>query len=102
MMVAIPSQELFGRTRYRYNQGMEDLAELRKLAGRYDEPIRHRLLRYIELRQKLTELTGDETLSEGTLALGLLYERHPDRREIVLTATRLRALGRAVFPKLDE
>ena len=90
------------RTRYRYNQSMNDFAELRELANRCDEPIRYRLLRYVELRQKLTELTGDETLSEGTLALGLLYEQHPDNREIVLTAARLRALGRAVFPNLTS
>lgn len=81
---------------------MEDFADLRELADRSDESTRRRLLRYVELRQKLAELTGDETLDEATPMLGRLYEQHPQRREIVLTAGRLRALGRMVLPKLNK
>lgn len=79
---------------------MEDFAALRDLAEKTDEPLRRRLLRYVELRQSLAELTGSEAVTEATPMLGRLYEHHPKRREIVLTAGRLRALGRIVFPKL--
>lgn len=80
---------------------MEDLAALTNLANTSDEPTRRRLLRYVELRHSLAELTGNASVSEATPMLGRLYEHHPDRREIVLTAGRLRALGRVVFSKLD-
>lgn len=79
---------------------MEDLAALTDLANKSDEPIRRRLLLYVELRQSLAELTGNESVSEATPMLGRLYEHHPHRREIVLTAGRLRALGRVVFSRL--
>lgn len=80
---------------------MEDFADLRELASRSDETIRDRLLRYIELKQALVELTGDETISEATPLLGVLYEQHPKKREIVMTAARLRRLGRITFSKLE-
>ena len=80
---------------------MEEFAELRDIANRSDETIRRRLLRYIELKQALAELTGDATISEATPMLGLLFDQHPQRREIVMTTGRLRKLGRITFPKLD-
>lgn len=80
---------------------MEDFAELRGLAEKSDESTRRRLLKYIELRQELARLTNDDPVTEGTPMLGLLYENHPNRREIVLTAGRLRMLGRVVFSKLE-
>ena len=80
---------------------MEDFADLRELADGSDEVIRSRLLQYIELRQTLAELTGDGAISEATPLLGILYERHPKRREIVVTAGRLRKLGRITFSKLE-
>ena len=80
---------------------MKDFSELQELADRSSEPVRRRLIRYMELRQTLAELTGDDTVNEGTPMLGLLYEQHPNRKEIVMTAGRLRALGRVVFSKLE-
>lgn len=80
---------------------MEGFSDLRDLADRSEGTIRRRLLRYVELRQALAELTGDETISEATPMLGLLYEQHPKKREIVVTAGRLRKLGRITFSKLE-
>ena len=67
---------------------MKDFSELQELADRSSEPVRRRLIRYMELRQTLAELTGDDTVSEGTPMLGLLYKQHPNRKEIVMTAGR--------------
>ncbi len=80
---------------------MEDFTDLRELADRCDEAIRHRLLRYIELKQVFAELTGDGTISEATPLLGALYEQHPKKREIVATAGQLRKLGRITFSKIE-
>lgn len=80
---------------------MEEFAELRDIANRSDEATRRRLLRYVELKQTLTELTGDAMISEATPLLGLLYDQHPKKREIVMTAGQLRKLGRITFPRLE-
>jgi hypothetical protein len=76
---------------------MKDYTELREFADKSDDPTRRRITRFIELRNQLAELTGDDTVHEATPMLGLLYEGHPHKREIQLTARRLRALGRVTF-----
>ena len=54
---------------------MEDFAELRDLAGVSDDVTSRRLLRYIELRQAFTELTGDETVHEPAIRCSNYLER---------------------------
>ena len=83
-----------------YNHVMDVSEELSEMMRTCDEPTRRRLGRYVRVREQLVELTGDTDVNEATPMIGRVYENHPQRKEIVQTAARLRAIGRLTFSRM--